>query len=329
MSPAPKPKRHIRTSVAIVSLMTVLGCGGGSIYSTTSTTSAGVKTHAAEALLVDTAACWLGGVWGDVEAETPVERERSSHARCDAVVAEVYGQGDRTHYLKLRAFDPETLDAVKSAIGHTAARDPADAKHADELVRIFSALAVAEQETTLARRAAHRILRDLDREPEKLSDEETRALPELEAFSGFAALYRMDAGDLRAERHALALFVLLERLRIAENLPAHLKPYVVVFPMKEVFSAPVPDLPYDASRPLGRGAWLRYLEEAAQQARHPIPDWSRPVQVRHEQAMAGILEGVADQLRADRDTIDGNAPLAHIIDLTIRALEQSRARAMQ
>ena len=190
---------------------------------------------------------------------------------------------------------------------------------------MFTALAAANQETTLARRATHRVLRDLDREPEKLSSEEELALPQLESFAGFAALYRMDAGDLGAERHALALLVLLDRMRIAEDLPVHLKPYVVVLPLREVFSAPMPRLPYDASKPLDRGEWLLYLEDAARQARHPV-DASRPQQVRHEQAMAGILEGVADQLKADEEALGDNHPLTRVVALAIRALEQSRQR---
>ena len=218
-----------------------------------------------------------------------------------------------------------TLGEVRASIGRAARHDADDAKHADVLERMFTALAAANQETTLARRATHRVLRDLDHEPEKLSEEESLTLPQLQSFAGFESLYRMDAGDLGAERHALALLVLLDRMRIAEDLPVHLKPYVVVLPLREVFSAPMPRLPYDASKPLDRGEWLVYLEDAARQARHPV-DASRSQQVRHEQAVAGILEGIADQLRADEDALGDDPSLARVIALAIRGLDQSRQR---
>jgi hypothetical protein len=322
-------ERHDCHTLHAFSMALVLGaCSQTFVQGSTSTTGATVQPHAAHALLVDTAACWLGGIWGDVQAETPTEREQASQRRCDVVITSVFGKSDRTRWLQLRAFDPETVGAVRSALERTALHDPADAPHARELVGVFNALAAAEEETTHARRATHRVLRDLDHEREKLDAEETAALPQLEAFAGFASLYRMDAGDLRAERHALALFVLLDRMRIAQELPVHLKPYVVALPLKEVFSAPMPDLPYDASKPLGHGAWLRYLENTAIQAQHGIPDWTRPPQVRHEQAVAGILAGIADQLRADESTlVTTDPPLARVVDLTIRALEQSRERA--
>ena len=318
-------KRHTPLYFMAFLSLVAMACHGA--IGTTSTTSAVVVPHAAERLLVDTGACWLGGIWGDLQAETPAERELSSQARCDAVVASVFGSSDRRHYLQLRAFDVETLVPVRQAIEEAARHDPDEAKNADLLGRMFEALSAAQQETTLARRAAHRVLRDLDHEMGKLPNEETLALPQLMAFDGFKSLYRMDAGDLGAERHALAMMVLLDRMRIAQDLPIHLKPYVIVSPLAEAFSAPIPSLPYDASKPLDRGAWLVYLENAAQQARHPV-DMTRPQQVRYEQAMAGLLEGVADQLQADASALGRDHPLAPIIALTIRALDQSRQRVM-
>jgi hypothetical protein len=329
----PPHKRHDPSlrRMAFVSAMVVASAAFGCTSNTgvTHTTSATVQpAHTAHALLVDAASCWFGGMWGDVQGESPAEREQSSNLRCDAVVTRVYGHGDKTRFLRLRAYDPETLAHVRTVLVRDAKQDPTESARADVLAGIFTALAAAQEETTFARRAAHRVLRDLDHEPERLSEDEVAALPQLQAVSGFQALYRMDAGDLRAEAHALALIVLLDRMNVAQMLPVHLKPYVVALPFKEVFSAPMPTLPYDAGRPLGHGAWLAYLESTATQARHPIRDYTRPPIVRHEEAVAGILEGVADQLRADADAIHEGTPLARVVHLTIRALEQSRARVM-
>ena len=55
--------------MAFLSLAMLVACGRA--VGTTSTTSAVVAPHAAQRLLVDAAACWLGGISGDLHAETP------------------------------------------------------------------------------------------------------------------------------------------------------------------------------------------------------------------------------------------------------------------
>ncbi len=179
----------------------------------------------------------------------------------------------------------------------------------------------------LARRAARRIQRDLDHEPSRLSDDELLALPALESFTAFAALSQLAAGDLTSEAHALSLFVVLERMRIAEELPVHLKPYVVVEPFRAVFGVPVPTLPHDAAVPLPRGEWLGYLTSVAAYAHHPVTDVTRPFEIQHEAAVAGILEGIADGLRTEAADIVSFTPFAHEVQVTVRALDQSRLRA--
>jgi hypothetical protein len=328
-------KRHNATLRHEVSMLTALAlgtfalasCAANGAYEAPSTTGAVAQPHAAHQLLVDSAACWLGGIWGDVQGQTPEQRTSASEARCSGVIVSVYGHTDERRYLQLRAFDPETLQEVKNKIGHLASRDPAEARHQEALGNVFTKLAYAEREAMLARRAARRVLRDLDHEQEKLNDEEAIALPELESSAAFDELLRVDAGDLRAEAHAFALMVLLDRLRIAEQVPVHLKPYVVTGPLHAVFGVPIPELPHDASRPLARGEWLTYLVDVATQARHPVDVAAETPIAKHEAAMAGILEGVADQLRADAPGIAPETSFARVAQLTIRALEQSRQRA--
>ncbi len=290
----------------------------------TTVTNAVVRPHAAHQLLVDSAACWFGGIWGDIEAEA--NREGATEDRCKLVVTTVYGHDDSTRYLQLRALQPDTLGDVKTAIVKMARADRLDAPNAGALANIFDALAAADRETMLARRATRRIERDANT-PEKLSVEEAAALPALQSATAFDALHRVDAGTLRGEADALTMLVLLDRMRVAEQVPLHLKLYAVAEPLRETFSVPIPELPQDASRPLAPGQWVTYLVQAAAQMRHAIPVREMTPRERHENAMAGILEGIADQLHIDQLTISEDTSLARFVPHAIRALQQSRERA--
>ena len=66
-------------------------------------TQAPLAPHAAHQLLVDTEACFVGGMWGDVQGESQVERELSSERRCSAVVDAVFARDPHDRYLELRA----------------------------------------------------------------------------------------------------------------------------------------------------------------------------------------------------------------------------------
>lgn len=306
----------------VLALLTCVACGGTETPQLTTTTTAAAVAHprAAHALLVETASCWMGGIWGDVQGETPDERGRSSDLRCEAVVRDVWGRPDHHRFLQLRAFEPEALAAVKHTIERRALRDPSEARNVDGLDKIFMRLAFAERETMAARRAAHRISRDWDHERDRLNDEEALALPELEHTTAFEELWRTDAGELTSEAKVFALMVLLDRIRIAEMLPLHLKPYVVAEPLHAVLGATPPYLPRDASKPLERGAWLAFLVDAACQARHPVNDANDTPRTKHQAAMAGILAGIADQLEQNSSAIGEGTPLAEVAHRSIRAL---------
>jgi hypothetical protein len=260
--------------------------------------------HAGEALLVETSSCWMGGIWGDVESSS-----------CDHVVRSVFGRPDHERYLALRSFDPDTIDAVRTAIARRALADPMEARNAGALVDMFAKLAASERETQLAHRAAHRIQRDFDEAAHLLSD--------LEAAAAFADLYRMDAGEMGAEARVLSRLALLDRLQVAAELPLQLRPYAVAAPLRVVFGGAPPLLPSDLSRPVDREGWLVFLSDAARQARHPVPDESAPLPVRHAAAVAGVIDGIADELRQNASAISPDSPLARVTTLTIRALEQS------
>jgi hypothetical protein len=282
--------------------------------------------HGAHELLVDSAACFLGGMWGDVQGETPPERTVASQERCMSVVTTIFTTNVHDRYLKLRAHESETIAEVRNTLAAMAQAEPAEAHHKDAMVRLFDAVERAEGETMLARRAAHRVVRDTERETERLSEDETAALPELEAATAFDALARVDVGDLQKEAHVFTLFVTLDRMQIAEQLPVHLKPYVIAEPMHVVFGTPAPDLPHDASKPLAHGGWLAYLTTVAASAGHPSNDASPSPIARHEATVAGILQGVADQLKGDMIGVSSDTPLARVTYDMIRALEQSKLR---
>ena len=285
-----------------------------------------VHPHAAHQLLVDTASCWFGGMWGDVQGETPQERIVSSQRRCEDVVRRVFGSADHARYLQLRAFEPTVLAEVKSQVAALAAADPIDAPHAEIMGKMFTALADAQYETMLQRRATTRILRDFERGPGPLSDAETSALRQLEVSKGFDELFFLDAGPLQREASTLVLLVAMDRMRVAEDLPVHLKPYPVTHVLKAIFGVPEPALPHDASKPLPRAGWLTYLTNAAAIAGHPVEETTAHPRVRHEAAIAGISEGIADRLRANLEGIGPDTPLGKVTSLTIRALEGNRER---
>jgi len=229
--------------------------------------------------------------------------------------------------LKLRAHEEETIAEVRNKLEAMAQAEPAEAHRKEAYLRLFDAINGAENETMVARRASHRLVRDSTREVERFSATETAALPDLEASSAFDALAHVDAGDLAKEAHVFMLLVTLDRMQVAEQLPMHLKPYVVADAMHVVFGTAAPDLPHDASKPLPPGGWLTYLSNAAASAGHPVNDVGLTPLARHEQAVAGILQGIADQLKTDAPGVSSDTALARVVYDTIRALEQSKLRA--
>ncbi len=292
-----RQKRHdgARAVFAATSFCACTACAQPEVGTTRTTAAHAVPphTHAGEALLVDSASCWMGGIWGDVESSS-----------CDHVVRSVFGRPDHERYLALRSFDPDTLDAVRTTIARRALADTIEARNTGALADMFAKLAAAEREAQLAHRAAHRIHRDFD--------QAQYVLPDLASASAFADLYRMDAGELSAAARVLSLLSLLDRMTVASELPLPLRPYAVAEPLRIVFGGTPPMLPSDLSRQVDRVAWLAYLSDAARQARHPVPD-----------SNAGIVFGIVDQLRQSASAISPDAPLARVTVLTIRALEQS------
>ncbi|HEX7601667.1 MAG TPA: hypothetical protein VF316_08685 [Polyangiaceae bacterium] len=320
-------------ALTCLSIAMLSACGGTpaptpTVPTATSATAGTTATpHPANALLVDVASCWFGGIWGDAEGQTPAEREASSTRRCEAVVRTVWGKEDHPRLLQLRALESVTLAEVGSKLAGMADSSADDAPNKDVLLKLYNALAAERQEAMVARRAAKRIARDLEREPEKLNNDEAAALPELEKATAYDALVHVEAGALQQQVHALALFALLDRMNTAHELPVHMKPYVVAAPYKTIFGAALPDVPHDASKPLARGGWLTYLTSVASAAGHPVTRTDTTPQIRHELAVAGILAGVVDKLKADAEHITPEVPLSREVQLVIRGLEAEVKKA--
>lgn len=320
-------ERKLGASAVLVVLPFVLsvGCAHGAAHEEARPQSAtdlsmareARPAHAAHALLIEAASCWFGGLWGDVQGESPAERKADTVKRCTSLAHHVIATDDRSLYEELRAFDAVAIEALAARMSALADADPEEAPHKGPLLSLMHALADAQKETMLARRAGHRILRDVAREPEKLSSDEAAALPDLEAAKAFDALYDLDARDLGKEANAYALLVTLDRMSIAQEIPLHLKPYPVVEPLKRVFGVAIPALPHDASKPLPRAGWLTYLVTAASAAGHPVTA-PAPPEIRHERAIQGILGGLSDKLRADAPGL--TPPLSPIIEDVIRDL---------
>src|SRR5581483_4148903 len=171
-----------------------------------------------------------------------------------------------------------------------AVRNTIAKSHDESLVRLFDVIDRAEYETMLARRAARRITRDAARDVDMLSATEVASLKDLESSGAFDALARAsEGGDHQKEARVFMLLVALDRMRVAEELPVHLKPYVIAAPMRTIFDVAAPELSHDASKPLPRGGYLAYLESAALAAHHPVVDPNKPPLARHEEAIAGVL----------------------------------------
>ena len=313
----------------LVLALALAGCASQTTTLTSATIPPKPVEIGANELLIDTASCWFGGMWGDVEGDTPVERAVSSKERCESVVRTVFGPRASDRFVQLRAHEPTTMAELRATIERLADRSAVDAPRKESLLRLFDAIDRADYETLLARRAAHRIVRDAARDDAKLVETETAAIPALESAVAFGVLERASrTGDLQKEARTLLLLVGLDRMQIAEQLPVRYKPYVVAKPFEVLFGVPAPVMPLEPTALLPSGEWLMYLEQTAAAAHHPIQGDGKTSIARHEEAIAGILRGFADQLRDAQAGLDEDTPLPRLSVLMIRALEQSQDRAL-
>jgi|HubBroStandDraft_1064217.scaffolds.fasta_scaffold03675_2 hypothetical protein len=277
------------------------------------------ETHT---LVIAAAACWFGGMWADALGAQDSAKQGTVEARCHDLERRVWGGAeDRTHYEQLRALEENAVADVIARVHETAKQEGLDSPRRQALVKLTTALADAEKELMLSHRAADRVKRDLDREPEKLTADETDAVAPLRAHAKFDALLGLDAGDLSRESHALALLCALDRVEIARGLPKHLKLYAVADTFHVLFGVGVPDVPQDATGKLVPGTWLRFLSDTAAAAGYPVTEKAKTPRERDALAWAGMLRGFADKLKTDADTMSPSTDLSHVAVVALHRLE--------
>jgi hypothetical protein len=280
-----------------------------------------MRPEAGHNLAIMAAACWFGGVWGDAEGESPDTRVQASEARCHDVVRRVYGHDEQTRYEQLRAIEGNVVADIAGKVETLAKEDPDDSPRSQVLAALVRAVADAQREGMLARRAVSRVLRDLDREPDKLTNDEAAAVTPLRDTRMLQALLTFTGADLSHDAHALGILAALDRMELARGLPRHLKIYAVGGANQILFGAQPPTLPDNVTKPLQRGLWLVYLTEVAKAAGHPVPDAAKTPKQREPLAWTGTLEGYGDKLRGDLDQLVKDTRLHHVSSVVVQRLD--------
>jgi hypothetical protein len=289
---------------------------------------------AAEHLVVGATSCWMGGLWSDALGEqdnppnnaTGVSNARTAgiERRCDEVLQDVYGTVDLMQYRRLRAIEPQVVDALAMRVRSVADNDRADRGHAEQLVLLVRAVADAQRENVLARGPADDVKRDEEHgvgsSNERASDE-TYAAAFLRRTTGIEALLSLDAGDLSPEAHAIGTLCALDRLEIARRLPEHLKLYAVGGPFAVLFGVQAPQVRPDPATPVPSGTWPRYLATVAGVTGHAVPAAAtRPID-RESLAWGGVLQGFADRFHAEMHALSRRTSLPLVVSRVAERLD--------
>jgi hypothetical protein len=280
-----------------------------------------LRPEAGHNLAIMAAACWFGGVWGDAEGESPEIRAQASDARCHDVVRRVYGHDDQSRYEQLRAIEANVVADIAGKVETLAKEDPDDSPRSQVLAALVEAVAAAQREGMLARRAAQRIHRDLDHEPDKLTDDEAAAVAPLRDTRMLQALLNFTGADLAHDAHALGILAALDRMELARGLPRHMKIYATGGANQILFGLQPPQVPDSVTKPLQRGLWLVYLTDVAKAAGHPVPDAAKTPKQREPLAWTGALEGYGDKLRSDLDQLVKDTRLHHVSSVVVQRLD--------
>ncbi len=277
----------------------------------------------AHRLVTATVACWLGGVWSDAEGITEAARSADAERRCHQLITRVYGTYDQARFERLRALDPVEVSDLQTKILAVARMDTVDHAREQRLGMLFDAVANAQRENMIARRAADRVKKDAagDRELIKLTGDEVAAVEPLNDARAFEALFMLDAGELSHEARALAILCAMDRMETARGLTKHLKVYAVARPFAVLFSTPTPAMPTDARQSLVDGTWLTYISSVAAAASHPVSAAAKTPSDRELLAWGGTLEGLADKLRVEAEQISDETPLKRVSEAIVRRID--------
>jgi len=280
-----------------------------------------LRPEAGHNLAILAAACWFGGIWSDGEGDSEDTRAQASDARCHDVVRRVYGRDDNDRYLQLRAVEPAVVGDIAAKVEVLAKEDSDDAPRSQTLAALVQAVAGAEREAMLARRAASRVRRDLEREPDRLNADEAASAAPLRDTRMLDALLKLQAGDITHDAHALGILAALDRVEVARKLPRHLKIYAVGGANQLLFGFAPPDMPEDATKPLKRGQWLDYLVDVAKATGHPVPDAVKLPKKREPLAWGGMLEGYVDKLKIDIAGLAKDTRLTNVAAVVAQRLD--------
>lgn len=273
--------------------------------------------------MVGAVACWFGGVWSDAEGDAKEARAADAERRCHELVKRVYGADDDVRYERIRALERVEVAELEQRILAVAANASENAARRQQLGRFFNAVADAERETLLARRAGERVKRDLtgERLQTKLTDDQAAAVAPLSESWAFDALLHGEFAEFTPEAHAVAILCAMERMETARGLTKHLKVYALEAPFAAFFAVSAPDAPRDARQPLKGGTWLAYLTAVAQAAGHPVPDSVTSLPARERLAWAGAAAGLNDQLRRSVHDIGYGTDLKWIVREVVQRID--------
>jgi hypothetical protein len=283
--------------------------------------TAPLRPEAGHNLAILAAACWFGGIWSDAEGDSEDTRGHATEARCHDVVRRVYGADSEDHYRQLRALEPSVVGDVAAKVETLAKEDSDDAPRRETLAKLVQAVAGAEREAMFARRAAARVKRDLDHEPEKLNADDAAAVDPLKDTRMLEALLKFDGGDITHDAHALGILAALDHVEVARVLPRHLKLYALGGVNQLLFGVPLPDAVSDPKAKHTRTYWLDYVVSVASAAGHPVPEAAKLPKKREPLAWGGMLEGYADKLRVDIDGLAKDTRLHNVASVVVQRLD--------
>ena len=276
----------------------------------------------AHRLLTATVACWLGGVWSDAEGVDEATRSKDAERRCHQLVERVYGTDDPARYERLRAVDPVEVSELKTKILATARIDTVDHAREQQLGALLDAMANAERESMIARRAGDRVKKDAtgEREHVSLTTDEAAAVDPLNDARAFESLFTLDAGELTSEARALAILCAMDRMETARSLSKRLKAYAMARPFAVLFSTPTPAMPADPQQPPVDGTWLTYITSVAAAAGHPVLTAAKTATERELLAWGGAVEGLADKLQVETQQLSNETALKRVSEAIVRRI---------
>ncbi len=336
----------MRKLIALVPSFMFLACGGGDKPVVDPTTTAQTTTASASSaaptppgplgstaygFVIGAAGCWLGGSWAEAEGETQkAERKKAVEVRCLDVTKMLTGSGDKVE--QLRALDPAITDSIGAKVIAYAKDDHLDATRTENLVKLATAIATAQREALLARRASEKIKGDLDKlstdkeedaarekDSDKLTADEAAIVAQLKPTAALEALMNLQAGEYSHDGKAIALLTAISRVDHARGLPKHMKVYAAGSVLKLAFGVAPPAVGEDVKTKLVPGTWLAYLTDVAKAANHAVPDTAKTPKEREPFAWAGMISGFSDKLKAEQPQTQGE--LANVLTSTAGHLD--------